>query len=165
MRVGIRTLLDGLEATTPVRDKLEEQITELCQRLPQYLLTLPGSNPIRAVSLFGETDPISTFKTPEQLVAFAGLDVTRYQTGQFESSRRHISKRGSPYLRNTLWMMAFVAVRSKGPLQRHYLKRRKRGLHHLAAITAASLKLARIVWRICTDQRDYKSKPPSPKTA
>ncbi|MCL2641468.1 MAG: IS110 family transposase [Phycisphaerales bacterium] len=165
MRVSIRTLLDQLNATTPVREQLETQITELCQRLPSYLLTLPGSSPIRAVSLFGETDPISTFKTPDQLVAFAGLDVTVYQTGQFEASRRHISKRGSPYLRHTLWMMAFVAVHAKGPLRRHYLKRRKRGLHHLAAVTATSLKLARIVWRICTDQRDYKPKPPEPKTA
>jgi len=165
MQVGIRTLLDQLDATTLVRKQLEGKITELCERLPGYLLTLPGSNPIRAVSLFGETDPISTFKTPEQLVAFAGLDVTRYQTGQFEASRRHISKRGSPHLRHTLWTMAFVAVRSKGPLQRHYLKRRKRGIHHLSAVTAVSLKLARIAWRICTDQRDYQSKPPSPKTA
>ncbi|MCL2648775.1 MAG: IS110 family transposase [Phycisphaerales bacterium] len=164
-RVSIHTLLDCLEATTPVRKRLEDQIDEICQRLPSYMLTLPGSNPIRAASLFGETDPISTFKSPEQLVAFAGLDVTRYQTGQFEASRRHISKRGSPYLRNTLWTMASVAVRSKGPLQRHYLKRRKRGLHHLAAVTAASLKLARIAWRVCTDQLDYKTKPPSPKTA
>jgi len=161
MRAGIRTLLDQLDATDPVRENLETQIEELCQRLPGYLLTLPGSNPIRAVSIFGETDPISTFKTPDQLVAFAGLDVTVYQTGQFEASRRHISKRGSPYLRNTLWMMAFVAVQNKGTLRRHYLKRRKRGLHHLAAVTAASLKLARIVWRICTDQRDYQPKDPS----
>ena len=153
MRVGIHTLLDQLEATMPVREQLEERIDELCSRLPGYLLTLPGSNPVRAVSLFGETDPISTFKNPEQLVAFAGLDVAVYQTGQFEASRRHISKRGSPYLRHTLWMMACAAVRSKGPLQRHYLKRRKRGLHHLAAVTATSLKLARIAWRICTDQR------------
>jgi len=161
MRAGIHALLDQLDATDPVRENLETQIEELCTRLPGYLLTLPGSNPIRAVSLFGETDPISTFKNPEQLVAFAGLDVTVYQTGQFEASRRHISKRGSPYLRNTLWMMASIAVRKKGMLRRHYLKRRKRGLHHLAAVTATSLKLTRIVWRICTDQRDYQPKAPS----
>jgi transposase len=161
IRVGIHTLLDQLEATMPIRKKLEKQITELNARLPGYLLTLPGCNPIRAVSLFGEIDPISTFKSPEQLVAFAGLDVTVYQTGQFEASRRHISKRGSPYLRHTLWTMASVAVKKKGMLRRHYLKRRKRGLHHLAAVTAASLKLTRIVWRICTDQRDYQPKAPA----
>jgi transposase len=161
MRMTIHTLLDQLDATTPVRKKLEAQITELNARLPGYLMTLPGSNPVRTVSLFGETDPISSFKSPEQLVAFAGLDVTVYQTGQFQASRRHISKRGSPYLRHTLWMMAFLAVKKKGILRRHYLKRRKRGLHHLAAVTAVSLKLTRIVWRICTDQRDYKPKAPA----
>jgi transposase len=63
-----------------------------------YLSTLPGANAVRAASLFGETDPIHTFRTPDQLVAFAGLDPGVYQTGQYEAPHRRISKRGSPYL-------------------------------------------------------------------
>ena len=89
-------------------------------------------------------------------MAFAGLDLTLFQTGQYESPRRKTSKRGSPHLRHTLWTMASMAIRKKGELRRFYQKRRRRGLHHLSAVTAAALKLTRIVWRICTDQRDYR---------
>ena len=86
-RIGIRTLLSQLDASRPVQEQLKQEIVQLAQRLPEYLFTLPGIDPIRGVSLFGETDPITDFKTPDQLVAFSGLDLTVFQTGQYEAPR------------------------------------------------------------------------------
>lgn len=154
-RTSIRTLLAALDAMRPIRVQLESDIEKLAARLPQYILTLPGANPIRAVSLYGETDPIDHFATGSQLVAFAGLDMVVSQSGQWEASRKRISKRGSPVLRQTLWSMAHLAVLQEGPLRDFFLRKRKAGLHHLAAVTAAAVKLTRIAWRILTDQRDY----------
>ncbi|MGA2502019.1 MAG: IS110 family transposase [Tepidisphaeraceae bacterium] len=154
-RLAIHTLMDQLDVTKPVREQLKEQIVALSSRLPGYVLSLPGIDEIRAVSLFGETDPVSTFRDPEQLVAFAGLDLVVYQTGQYEAPHRKISKRGSPHLRRTLWTMASVAVNYESELRDYYLRRRRQGLHHLAAVTAVAIKLTRAVWRILTDQRDY----------
>jgi len=155
-KVAIHVLLEQLDATKPVRENLREQIDALSFRLPGYVLSLPGADPIRAVSLFGETDPISTFDSPRRLVAFAGLDLVVFQTGQYEAPHRKISKRGSPHLRRTLWMMASVAVHRECELRDYYLRRRREGLHHLAAVTAVAIKLTRIAWRILTDQRDYR---------
>ena len=61
--------------------KAEAEIEGLADRLPSYILTLPGADPVSAVSLFGETDPIEAFATPSQLVAFGGLDLVVFQTG------------------------------------------------------------------------------------
>ena len=155
VRTAIGTLLDQLDAMAPVQRQLRREIEALAAKLPAHVLTLPGIDPIRAVSLYGETDPITTFKRPEQLVAFAGLDLTLFQTGQYLAPRRKISKRGSPHLRRTLWTMAAMAIRSKGELRRFYQKKRKRGLHHLSAVTATAIKVTRAVWRVCIDQRDY----------
>ncbi len=154
-RIGIRILLNQLDALKPVRQQLETQFEALGKQLPPCIHTLPGVSATRAVSLFGEIDPISTFDRPEKLVAFAGLDMTVFQTGQYEAPKRKISKRGSPYLRRTLWGMAQTAVCQEGDLRTYYLRRRSQGLHYLAAVTAAANKLCRIVWRILTDQRDY----------
>ena len=156
MRLAIMTLLQQLQATEPVRKQLHARIEELSSRLPAYLLTLPGIAPVSAVSLFGETDPVSAFACAEQLVAFAGLDPMVFQTGQYQAPHRSISKRGSPYLRNTLWQMASKAILRPGELQDHYQRHRRAGLHHLAAVTATALKLCRVVWRILTDQRPYR---------
>ena len=154
-RIGIRTLLDQLDALQPVRRKLRMEIEQLAVQLPPCILTLPGTNAFRAVSLFGEVDPIDSFRTPGQLVAFAGLDPTVFQSGQFNAGRRRLSKRGSPFLRRTLWMMAAVALQSEGELRQYYFRRRRAAQHHLAAVTAVAGKLCRIAWRIMTDRRDY----------
>jgi len=154
-RICIRTLLSQMEATKPVHEQLKQEIVQLSQRLPTYLFSLPGVDPIRAVSLFGETDPITDFKRPSQLVAFAGLDLTVFQTGQYEASHRRISKRGSPFLRYTIWRMAYQAVYQEGDLRSYWLRKLSDGLTHRAAVTAAAIKLCRITWRILTDKRDY----------
>ena len=154
-RICIRTLLSQMEATKPVHEQLKQEIVQLSQHLPTYLFSLPGIDPIRAVSLFGETDPITDFKRPSQLVAFAGLDLTVFQTGQYEASHRRISKRGSPFLRYTIWRMAYQAVYQEGDLRSYWLRKLSDGLTHRAAVTAAAIKLCRIVWRVLTDKRDY----------
>ena len=150
-----------LDASAPVRQRLREKIEALGATLPAYLLTLPGVGPISAVSLFAETDPISTFSGADQLVAFAGLDPAVFQSGQYDAPRRCISKRGSPHLRRTLWLMAMATVMHPGPLRDYYKRRRAGGLHHTSAVTATALKLCRITWRVMTDQRDYTPEPPA----
>lgn len=155
IRIGIRSLLDQLDALRPIRKDLEGEILALAGQLPGYVLSLPGASPIAAVSLFGETDPIQTFANSSQLVAFAGLDLVVYQTGEYNAPRRHISKRGSPVLRHTLWSMAHGATRREGDLQAYFLRRRAAGLPYRSAVTACAIKLCHIVWRILTDQRPY----------
>jgi len=158
-RISIRTLIQQMEAIMPIREKLEEDIRKLATRLPAYIFTLPGVDSLRAVSVFGETDPVTNFQAPAKLVAFAGLDLTVYKSGNYDAPHRHISKRGSPFLRHTLWVMAFRAVYQEGDLRNYWLKKRAEGLKHRAAVTAVAIKLCHIIWRILTDKRDYLPKP------
>lgn len=160
-RISIRSILTQIETLMPIRDQLEADIAALADRIPPYVLTLPGADPLKAVSLFGETDPVETFRSPEQLVAFAGLEPTVFQTGEYEKTGRHISKRGSPFLRRTLWAMAMRSLQQEGDLQAYWLRRRREGTHHLAAVTAVAAKICRRAWRILTDRRDYLPKPPN----
>jgi transposase len=156
-RIAIRSLLDQIAVLEPIREQLENQVEALRDRLPAYLLTLPGIGTISAVSLFGETDPIDAFGSPAQLVAFAGLDLVVSQSGKppKEKPAQHISKRGSPSLRYTIWMMAQQACFQDGDLRNYYLRRRAQGLGHLATVTAAAIKLCHVIWRIMIDRRDY----------
>lgn len=162
-RIAIRSLLAQLEALQPIRKQLDDQIAALAQRVPAYIHTLPGADARSVVSLFGETDPITTFGSPGQLVAFAGLDLTVHQTGQYNAPRRRISKRGSPVLRHTLWQMAHRACYQEGDLRHYWLRRRGDGLSHRSAVTATALKLCHVVWRILTDRRDYLPQRPNAK--
>ena len=123
-------------------------------------MTLPGASPVNVVSLFGETDPIEAFASPSQLIAFAGLDLVVIQTGQYQAPQRHISKRGSPYLRHTLWAMAHRACNQEGDLRNYWLRRRAQGLKYREAVIATAIKLCPVVWRIMTDCRPYLPQRP-----
>jgi len=161
---GIRLLLEQIEMFGPVREKLDAEIRRLATQLPQYLFTLPGASDLTIVSLYGEIGPIEVFAKPSQLVAFAGLDPKVFQTGQYDAPRRQVSKRGSPYLRKTIWMMAHQAVCREGDLRDFWRRKRRQNKHHLAAVTATANKLCHIIWRIMTDRRDYIPKGYNPKS-
>lgn len=155
MSTGIKYLLEQIEALEPVRKKMDAEIEHLASQLPEYLFTLPGATELTIVSLYGEVSPIETFKKPSQLVAFAGLDPKVYQSGQYDAPVRKISKRGSPYLRRSLWQMAYRALCTEGDLRDYWRKKHRQNKHHLVAVTAVANKLCHVVWRIMTDQRDY----------
>jgi len=155
MSTGIKYLLEQIEALEPVRKKMDAEIEHLASQLPEYLFTLPGATELTIVSLYGEVSPIETFKKPSQLVAFAGLDPKVYQSGQYDAPVRKISKRGSPYLRRSLWQMAYRALCTEGDLRDYWRKKQRQKKHHLVAVTAVANKLCHVVWRIMTDQRDY----------
>jgi transposase len=161
-RTNIRLLLDQIEALRPIRQQLGDEIENLADRLPAYLLTLPGISSITAVSLFGETDPVAAFNSPSKLVAFAGLDPVVSQSGEpaAQEPRRHISKRGCPYLRKTLWTMTFRTIQQEGELREYWLRKRRQGAHHYAAVTATAVKLCHVIWRIMIDCRDYLPQRP-----
>jgi transposase len=161
---AINCMLNQMAALEPVYDSLETQITTLAEQLPKYLFTLPGATPLNLVSLYGEVDPIETFKQPSQLVAFAGLDATVFQTGQYDAPQRHISKRGSPFLRKTLWQMAYRALQQEGDLRDFWFKKKRQHKHQFVAVTAVARKLCHVVWRIMTDHRDYIQKGYNPKS-
>lgn len=164
-RTNIRLLLEQIEALQPIRRQCESKIQNLADRLPAYLLTLPGISSVTAVSLFGETDPVEAFSSPGKLVAFAGLDPVVLQSGQptAQDPPRHISKRGSPFLRKTLWAMSFRALQREGELRDYWLRKRRAGAHHFAAVTATAVKLCHVVWRIMIDRRDYLPQRPATK--
>jgi transposase len=161
---GIKFLLEQIDALEPVRKKMDEEVIKLTAKVPQYLFTLPGATDLTIVSLYGEVSPIEAFENPSKLVAFAGLDPKVFQSGQYDAPRRHISKRGSPYLRRSLWQMAYRAICTEGDLRDFWRRKHCQNKHHLVAVTAVANKLCRIVWRIMTDRRDYIRKGYNPKS-
>lgn len=62
---------------------------------------MPGAGSRLAPLLIAEIGDIRKFKDSSSLIAYAGIDAPPYQSGQFEATNRHISKRGNKYLRKT----------------------------------------------------------------
>ena len=88
----------------------EMQIAELYSHFDTYLTTIPGIGVILGATILSEIGDISRFSSSAKLAAFAGIDPTVKQSGEFTATHNHMSKRGSPYLRRALWQASTCAV-------------------------------------------------------
>ena len=90
------------------------------------------------------------------LVAFAGIDATVSQSGEFEGTHNVMSKRGSPYLRKALFQAALVASNTDPVLKDYYQKKRAEGKHHKTCIGAVARKLCNIIYSVLKNNTPYK---------
>jgi transposase len=137
--------------------ELDVALATLVATLPnQYLITIPGIGPVTAAAILGEIGEIDRFDSLKQLVAYAGIDPSVYQSGQFEAQQTRMSKRGSPYLRHALWMAATLARIHDPELKAYYHQRRAEGKAHGTVTGAICRKLLARIFVILRDQRPYE---------
>jgi len=152
----ILTGISLIEQTAQQIKNLDSQIVSRLENFPQYITTIPGIGDITAASIIAEIGDISRFPSGKELVAFAGLDPSVYQSGEFTGTHSHVSKRGSVYLRRSLYLCAVVARRFNQDLSEFYQRKKAEGKHSNLATIAVARKLCHIIWRIMTDNRPYK---------
>lgn len=156
----IKQLIRQIVFTEKQLSELEEQIAELLHQTNQYITTITGIGDVLGAIIVSEIGDINRFERPNQLVAFAGLDVNVKQSGEFSGSKNKISKRGSPYLRRAIWLAANRAAFCDPILSEYYQSLKTRGKHHLTAVGAVARKLCNIIFVILKENRPYQPTPP-----
>src|SRR5690606_1194608 len=86
--------------------------------------TIPGLGFETAVILVCETNGFALFNNLNQLVSYAGLDVTQNESGKYTGKTR-ISKRGNTRIRQALYM-PLSAVQANEPIKRLYERVKER---------------------------------------
>lgn len=154
-RVEMRCLLEQIDLLETQRLRLDETIAGLMAQLPQHITSIPGIGPVTGAAILAEIGDIHRFPLPEKLVAYSGIDVAVHQTGQFQATEMHMSKRGSPHLRMALWQAASVAIRYDPELAAYYQRKRAEGKHHNTVIGAVCRKLLARIYVVLKEQRPY----------
>ena len=80
----------------------ELEMANLVTCLHSVIMTIPGIGFINGGMILGEIGDIHRFSEPKKLLAFAGLDPSVHQSGNFQAQRTRMSKRGSRVLRYAL---------------------------------------------------------------
>ena len=165
--IGISYALDAfsfeLKQLLAQIEFMENQLSDVDAEMEKLLsqseyaviTTISGIGPMLGSVIVSEIGDINRFENSSKLVAYAGLDASVKQSGEFNSSKNKISKRGSPYLRRALWMAAFMSLQCDPALYDYYSKLRARGKTHRCATTAVARKLCIIVWAIMKSKKPY----------
>lgn len=93
----ISLLRETIKATTSIITKMDE----LASVLPEFevVSNMKGTGPKTRARIIAEIGDINKYTKANCLIAYCGIDCPPYQSGKFESTNRHITKRGNKYLR------------------------------------------------------------------
>lgn len=130
---------------------IQHEMLTLASQLPEYpiVMRMFGVGPVLGPQLMAEIGDVRRFHCKQSLVAFAGVDAPPCQSGTFESKNRHISKRGSPRLRKTLFQVMSTIIQhapADDPVYQFLDRKRREGKHYYVYMTAAANKFLRIYY-------------------
>lgn len=134
---------------------IQHQMLTLASQLPEYpiVMRMFGVGPVLGPQLMAEIGDVRRFDRKQSLVAFAGVDAPPCQSGTFDSKNRHISKRGSPRLRKTLFQVMSTLIQhapADDPVFQFLDRKRQEGKHYYVYMTAAANKFLRIYYGTVT---------------
>lgn len=133
------------------RDTILSQMQAFAKTLPEYsvIRELPCIGDTLAPRIIAEIGDVRRFKNKRSLIAYAGIDAPPYQSGAFNATERHISKRGNSYLRKTGYEIMQSLIKHKpydDPVYDFIQKKRLEGKCAKEAMIAGLNKFLRIYY-------------------
>ena len=149
-----------------IRESLKHQANSQLAKQVDLLETIPGLGFLTAVTLVCEMGDFSVFRRPKQLYAYFGLDPKVRQSGNFTGTDLKMSKRGSPYARRSIYVLALQSIslrkngEPKNPVLRQYYLEKCKSKSKMTAIGAVMHKVCNIVFAVLRDEMPFVMKTP-----
>jgi transposase len=152
----LKLLLEQIKFIEPQVSDVESEIKQILDKINSPITSIPGIGSVNAAVILGEIGDINRFSNPSKLVAYAGIDATVSQSGEYKSPNGKMSKRGSAYLRTALFQAALIAAFHDPTFSAFYQKKRSEGKHHLTAVGAVARKLCNVIHAVLKNNSPYQ---------
>lgn len=134
-----------------IAETLRTQMNHLASQLPEYpvVMAMYGVGESLGPQLMAEIGDVSRFAHKRALVAFAGVDPMPNQSGMMDVRSNRSSKRGSPYLRHTLFKVMTVLLQNTPadePVYQFLDRKRAEGKPYYVYMTAGANKFLRVYY-------------------
>ena len=131
--------------------EVENLYHEIIDEMNTKILTIPGMSYNQAAVILGCIGDINRFQHSCQLLAYAGLDPSVIQSGNFQARSTRMSKRGSGMLRYSLVYSAHNVVKNNKTFRDYYELKRSQGKSHYCALGHVAHKLVRVIFKMLKD--------------
>ena len=140
-----------LNSTLETLETLHSKMDALASQLPEYdtVMNLFAVGKVTCSQLIAEIGDVTKLKIGKSLVALAGIDPPPNQSGKEDPKSRRISKRGSPALRKTLFLIMTIYLQRQPadePVYQFLDRKRSEGKPYKVYIIAAARKFLRIYY-------------------
>ena len=149
--IQITHSIEQIELLDAQIDRIELEMADIMKYTDSVILSIPGMGYVNGGMILGEIGDIRRFPGPKQLLAFAGLDPSVYQSGNFQAKKTRMSKRGSKTLRYALVNAAHNAVKNNATFKAYYDAKMAEGRSHYNVLGHCAGKLVRIIYKMLSD--------------
>lgn len=153
--IQIRHLVSQIEL-------LEEQLSEIDKRIEEFsaknnstILSIPGISHFSGTSILAELGDVCNYKKSSQIIKFAGVAPYHYESSQFTAQHTAITKKGSKYLRKTLYQIILPVINNNEVFRTYYNKKLSEGKGHRCAQGHCIRKLLRVIYHLLSTGQDF----------
>ena len=164
--IGIKSTVKELELKQTIDliqiylqqiETVEEEINKHMDEIESPITSIPGIANRMAAVILAETNNFQDFERAEQVLAFAGLDPSVYQSGQLTSTHSKMVKRGSKYLRYAIFNAAKYVCHWDPTFRTYLHKKRAEGKPYNVAVSHAAKKLTRVMFHLVKTNKEFIS--------
>jgi len=150
-KVLLSEAVSQLNAISRTTEVLRYEMNRIAKELPEYevVMSMYGVGVSLGPQLMAEIGDVRRFAHRGSLTAFAGVDPMPNQSGKSERQSNPSSKRGSPYLRKSLFLVISCLLQKSPPddaVYRFLDKKRSEGKPYYVYMTAGANKFLRVYY-------------------
>lgn len=150
-KILIRQAVAMLDTASETVESLRLKMDETASMLPEYpvVMAMNGVGPTLGPQLMAEIGDVTRFTHRGALTAFAGVDPGKNDSGKHIQKSVPTTKKGSPYLRKTLFQIMDGLIKrspADDPVYAFMDKKRAQGKPYYVYMTAGANKFLRIYY-------------------
>jgi transposase len=148
LSIQIKLLLKQINLLSEQILEVDLKTKSIMDELDSVILTIPGIGYTLGAIILSEISDINRFSEPCKLLAFAGLDPSVIQSGEFNALSTKISKRGSSALRYALVKASSLIIHYNNTFNTYYTQKLSTGKQYNVVLGHVSHKLVRIIFHL-----------------
>ena len=153
--IQIRHLIDKIELINNQLEEIDKKIEEFSLHANSPILSIPGISHFSGTSILAEIGDINNFSNHKQIIKYAGVAPSTYESSQFKAQHTSITKKGSKYLRKTLYQIILPVINNNKVFKEYYSLKISQGKSHRCACGHCIRKLLRIIYHLLTNNITY----------
>ena len=153
--IQIRHLIDQIELINNQLEEIDKKIEEFSLQANSPILSIPGISHFSGTSILAEIGDINNFSSHKQIIKYAGVAPSAYESSQFKAKHTSITKKGSKYLRKTLYQIILPVINNNKVFKEYYSLKISQGKSHRCACGHCVRKLLRIIYHLLTNNITY----------
>ena len=155
--IQIKHLVSQIELIQSQIDEVDKKIEEFSTNLNSPILSIPGISHFSGTSILSELGDIHNYSSAAKIIKFAGVAPFEHQSSQYKAEHTSITKKGSKYLRKTLYQIILTVIKNNRVFKEYYCLKLSQGKSHRCAQGHCVRKLLRIIYHLLTNNQQFDS--------